>query len=301
VSESVSSGAAESGLKHPSRAVVVPDRFASVQHYCAVWERALVEEMNLSLLEQAERFWGVYGRITAPTRAAAAQGAAAAGRSGRGAGRPGGGSGPLAALKAPSCKHGAGKLCVVRKEGPNHGRFFYGCSAPRDLSQPCKLFQWVDIPVGDKAAGQLAAAGKGGGGAGAPTGCAVVVREPGERQQVFRAAGLAYYSALELFGAQPAGAGGRRGAGGAGGGEDGGEDGGASRGKRQRTGGGGGEEEEEEEEEGEEGGFPPEPEPAKIYIKIPRGDGAGGYGAREASGAYSAGDLWVLSDKVRVQ
>lgn len=43
-------------------------------------------------------------------------------------------------------------LCVlycsltVQKEGPNKGRQFYGCPAPR--GQGCNFFQWADEPSG---------------------------------------------------------------------------------------------------------------------------------------------------------
>lgn len=44
-----------------------------------------------------------------------------------------------------------GKLLTVNKDGPNHGRPFYGCAKPRDAQ--CGFFQWADDNGGGGARG----------------------------------------------------------------------------------------------------------------------------------------------------
>lgn len=45
---------------------------------------------------------------------------------------------------SPRCEHGKACVKLTARTGDNAGREFYKCSLPRDGSDQCSFFQWVD-------------------------------------------------------------------------------------------------------------------------------------------------------------
>ncbi|KAL8586829.1 hypothetical protein ACOMHN_052705 [Nucella lapillus] len=115
----------------PVRQVVIPPSFQSLVSYKQILTAALTEFINIQLFTVAKTFHCALSKVdlTAYIEGTGAMGNLAGGSTN------------------PACKCGsASKVALVKKEGPNKGRFFYACSAPRD--KQCKFFQWVDQQSG---------------------------------------------------------------------------------------------------------------------------------------------------------
>ncbi|XP_076449663.1 5'-3' DNA helicase ZGRF1-like [Babylonia areolata] len=116
----------------PVRQVVIPPSFQSVVTYKQVLTASLTEFLNIQLFTVAKMYHCALSKVDL---SAYIEGVGTEGTGGS---------------SNPACKCGsASKVAQVKKEGPNKGRFFYACSAPRD--KQCKFFQWVDQQSGSSA------------------------------------------------------------------------------------------------------------------------------------------------------
>jgi GRF zinc finger len=86
----------------------LPLSFSSVQHYRDSFDVALSQYIQLLLLQEAKLFWKT-------ARAMFSTGD-----------------------RAQLCPHGAARIVVTRKSGPNQGRLFLSCP-----TRSCNAFQWV--------------------------------------------------------------------------------------------------------------------------------------------------------------
>ncbi|XP_067670945.1 5'-3' DNA helicase ZGRF1-like [Haliotis asinina] len=115
----------------PSRQVVIPARFLNLQTYKQVITAALREHLNIMLFELSKIYHSALGKVDITQFSGDGGSSKLPGKS--------------TTSSNPPCKCGIpSKLVQVRKEGPNKGRFFYACEAPRN--QQCKFFQWMDQP-----------------------------------------------------------------------------------------------------------------------------------------------------------
>eukprot|EP01102_Stenamoeba_stenopodia_P010650 TRINITY_DN3234_c0_g1_i3.p1 TRINITY_DN3234_c0_g1~~TRINITY_DN3234_c0_g1_i3.p1 ORF type:complete len:1264 (+),score=198.05 TRINITY_DN3234_c0_g1_i3:183-3974(+) len=105
--------------KPPQRLKVIPNSFSSLQDYKQAFGFAIVEELQLQLLQLAHRFrclcQQTYGSET---------------------------------NSGPSCSHGPAVLRTVKKEGKNKGKQFWSC--PKPMGQSCGFTKWInDVKPGD--------------------------------------------------------------------------------------------------------------------------------------------------------
>ncbi|XP_070545124.1 uncharacterized protein [Ptychodera flava] len=118
----------------PVRQVTLPVSFSNVNAYKQTLIAALKEHLNIVLFDLSQRFHS--GLAKADISQYIPNYESHKGK------RQSGGS--TANSGTPACEHGtASKMVMVKKDGPNKGRFFYTCSAPR--GQQCKFFQWADV------------------------------------------------------------------------------------------------------------------------------------------------------------
>ncbi|XP_063776216.1 5'-3' DNA helicase ZGRF1 isoform X2 [Pseudophryne corroboree] len=110
----------------PKRKVNIPAVFKSPAHYKQVFRASLAEHLNIIMFELSQRLHKAFSKVdmsfyTSPSRDETV------GNN----------------KSAPHCLHQQpAKLVMVRKEGPNKGRYFYTCDASK--ADQCKFFKWLD-------------------------------------------------------------------------------------------------------------------------------------------------------------
>ncbi|KAK1342256.1 hypothetical protein QTO34_015012 [Cnephaeus nilssonii] len=110
----------------PRRQTRVPAAFRSPAHYKQVFSACLVEHLNILLCGLAQRLHKALSTVDMSFYTSAH------GERGRAVGN-----------SVPSCRHQRpAKLVMVKKEGPNKGRLFYACDAPR--ADRCDFFKWFE-------------------------------------------------------------------------------------------------------------------------------------------------------------
>ncbi|XP_075716642.1 5'-3' DNA helicase ZGRF1 isoform X2 [Rhinoderma darwinii] len=109
----------------PKRKVNIPAFFTSAAHYKQVFSACLAEHLNIIMYELSQRLHKAFSKVDMSFYTS---------------------SGDETHRKdsaAPFCLHQQpAKLVMVRKEGPNKGRFFYTCDSPK--ATQCKFFKWLD-------------------------------------------------------------------------------------------------------------------------------------------------------------
>ncbi|XP_041364413.1 uncharacterized protein LOC121379827 [Gigantopelta aegis] len=115
----------------PLRQVIIPVSFPNVNLYKQTLTAALKEHINVMLFELSKTFHSALER------------ADFTGYTSSGSDRSKCLRETSQANSNPRCQCGvSAKMVQVKKAGPNKGRFFYTCSAPK--IQQCKFFQWAD-------------------------------------------------------------------------------------------------------------------------------------------------------------
>ncbi|XP_066488441.1 5'-3' DNA helicase ZGRF1 [Tiliqua scincoides] len=110
----------------PKRQICIPADFQSPAHYKQVFTAALIEHLNILLLELSQKLHKALGKVDISFYTSVK-----------------GGVGHTEDNSAPLCNHKiATKLLTVRKEGRNKGRLFYACDAPK--ADRCDFFTWLD-------------------------------------------------------------------------------------------------------------------------------------------------------------
>ncbi|XP_056420937.1 protein ZGRF1 isoform X4 [Hyla sarda] len=109
----------------PKRKIKIPALFKSAAHYKQVSSACLAEHLNIIMYELSQRLHRAFSKVDMSFYTS---------------------NGDETQKKdnaAPLCLHQQpAKLVMVRKEGPNKGRFFYSCDAPKDSQ--CKFFKWLN-------------------------------------------------------------------------------------------------------------------------------------------------------------
>ncbi|XP_069834598.1 5'-3' DNA helicase ZGRF1 isoform X5 [Dendropsophus ebraccatus] len=109
----------------PKRKVKIPTLFKSAAHYKQVFGACLAEHLNIIMYELSQRLHKAFSKVDMSFYTS---------------------SGDETNRKdsaAPLCLHQQrAKLVMVRKEGPNQGRFFYACDAPK--ASQCNFFKWLN-------------------------------------------------------------------------------------------------------------------------------------------------------------
>ncbi|XP_028598812.2 5'-3' DNA helicase ZGRF1 isoform X1 [Podarcis muralis] len=115
----------------PKRQMYIPAEFQSPAHYKQVFTSALKEHLNILLFELSQKLHRALEKVDISFYTSVK----------RGQGQEN---------SAPLCNHKmASKLVMVKKEGPNKGRLFYACDAPR--GNRCDFFKWLeDVNPGQK-------------------------------------------------------------------------------------------------------------------------------------------------------
>uniref|UniRef100_A0A8C5M2X6 5'-3' DNA helicase ZGRF1 n=1 Tax=Leptobrachium leishanense TaxID=445787 RepID=A0A8C5M2X6_9ANUR len=110
----------------PKRELRIPVVFQSAAHYKQVFTASLIEHLNIVMFDLAQRLHKALSKVDMSFYTSPCEGA-----------------GQRASSNAPLCLHQQpAKLLMVKKEGPNKGRFFYTCDAPK--SDQCKFFKWME-------------------------------------------------------------------------------------------------------------------------------------------------------------
>ncbi|XP_015427004.1 PREDICTED: protein ZGRF1 [Myotis davidii] len=110
----------------PRRQTRVPAVFQSPAHYKQVFTSCLVEHLNILLCGLAQRLRKALSAVDVSFYTSSL-----------------GAGGSAAGSRVPSCRHQRpAKLVMVKKEGPNKGRLFYTCDAPR--ADRCDFFKWLE-------------------------------------------------------------------------------------------------------------------------------------------------------------
>ncbi|NXY89286.1 ZGRF1 protein, partial [Alcedo cyanopectus] len=116
-------------VKHtslPKRRISIPTVFQSHVHYQQVFRAALTEQLNVMLFESAQRLHSALSKVDISFHTA-----------------PEDGPGQSRDNCSPLCTHmRPAKLVMVKKEGPNKGRLFYACDAPK--AEQCSFFKWLE-------------------------------------------------------------------------------------------------------------------------------------------------------------
>ncbi|XP_070273142.1 5'-3' DNA helicase ZGRF1 [Myotis yumanensis] len=120
------SGRERTSAPLPRRQTRVPAAFQSPTHYKQVFTSCLVEHLNILLCGLAQRLRNALSAVDVSFYTSSlGEGGSAAGN------------------RVPSCRHQRpAKLVMVKKEGPNKGRLFYACDAPR--ADRCNFFKWLE-------------------------------------------------------------------------------------------------------------------------------------------------------------
>ncbi|NWR65059.1 ZGRF1 protein, partial [Bucorvus abyssinicus] len=116
-------------VKHatlPKRQIAVPTVFQSHVHYKQVFKAALTEQLNILLFELSKRLHNALSKVHLSFYPSLKDGPRES-----------------KASSVPLCEHRhPAKLVTVRKEGPNQGRLFYTCDAPK--AKQCLFFKWLE-------------------------------------------------------------------------------------------------------------------------------------------------------------
>ncbi|KAE8630566.1 hypothetical protein XENTR_v10000876 [Xenopus tropicalis] len=116
----------QSTVSIPKREISIPILYQSVTHYKHVFTAALTEHLNIMMFELSQRLYKALSKVDMSFYTSSR----AAGEMGK-------------HNVTPLCLHQQpAKLVMVKKEGPNKGRFFYTCDAPK--SDQCKFFKWLN-------------------------------------------------------------------------------------------------------------------------------------------------------------
>ncbi|XP_053317414.1 protein ZGRF1 [Spea bombifrons] len=110
----------------PKRKIRIPAAFQSTVHYKQVFTASLTEHLNIVMFELSQRLHWALSKVDISFYTS---------QRGEDTQKKDG--------NAPLClHHQPAKLVMVKKEGPNKGRFFYACEAPK--ADQCKFFKWMD-------------------------------------------------------------------------------------------------------------------------------------------------------------
>ncbi|XP_075473132.1 5'-3' DNA helicase ZGRF1 isoform X3 [Ascaphus truei] len=110
----------------PERQVKIPAVFQSSAHYKQVFTASLTEHLNILMFDLSHRLHKALSKADMSFYTS-----------------PRGEEAQSKQNCAPLCLHRQpAKLVMVKKEGPNKGRFFYTCDAPK--SDQCKFFKWLE-------------------------------------------------------------------------------------------------------------------------------------------------------------
>ncbi|KAJ7417580.1 hypothetical protein WISP_63752 [Willisornis vidua] len=116
-------------VKHanlPKRKVSIPAGFQSHIHYKQVFKAALTEQLNILLFELSQRLHSALSKVDISFYTSVQDGQSQSQGS-----------------CVPLCSHmHPAKLVMVKKEGPNKGRLFYACDAPK--AEQCSFFKWME-------------------------------------------------------------------------------------------------------------------------------------------------------------
>ncbi|CAJ0967301.1 unnamed protein product, partial [Ranitomeya imitator] len=109
----------------PKREIHIPVLFKSSAHYKQVFSACLAEHLNIIMYELSQRLHKAFSKVDMSFYTSS-------------------GDETLGNYNAaPICLHQQrAKLVMVRKEGPNKGRFFFACDASK--ARQCKFFKWLD-------------------------------------------------------------------------------------------------------------------------------------------------------------
>ncbi|XP_036138187.1 protein ZGRF1 [Molossus molossus] len=110
----------------PQRQTRIPVVFQSPAHYKQVFTSCLIEHLNILLFELAQRLHKALSTVDISFYTSSKGEKLETGEN-----------------RVPSCHHHRpAKLVMVKKEGPNKGRLFYTCDAPK--GDQCKFFKWLE-------------------------------------------------------------------------------------------------------------------------------------------------------------
>ncbi|XP_048189561.1 protein ZGRF1 [Perognathus longimembris pacificus] len=110
----------------PQRQIHIPAVFQSPIHYKQIFTSSIIEHLNILLLGLSQRLHKVLSKVDisfyTSSKAENLENVE---------------------TNLPSCHHNQpAKLVMVKKEGPNKGRFFYACDRPK--ADQCKFFKWLE-------------------------------------------------------------------------------------------------------------------------------------------------------------
>ncbi|KAM4049515.1 5'-3' DNA helicase ZGRF1 [Anomaloglossus baeobatrachus] len=109
----------------PERKIPIPTMFLSSSHYKLVFSACLAEHLNIIMFELSQRLHKAFSKVDMSFYTSSEN------------------ETPGKDNAGPLCLHQQrAKLVMVRKEGPNKGRFFFACDAPK--GRQCKFFKWLD-------------------------------------------------------------------------------------------------------------------------------------------------------------
>ncbi|XP_071975379.1 5'-3' DNA helicase ZGRF1 isoform X2 [Engystomops pustulosus] len=109
----------------PKRKVNIPTFFKSRAHYKQVFSACLSEHLNIVMYDLSQRLHKAYSKVNMSFYTS------------------NGDEEHMKQNAAPFCQHKQpAKLVMTKKEGPNKGRFFYACDAPK--GSQCKFFKWLN-------------------------------------------------------------------------------------------------------------------------------------------------------------
>ncbi|XP_064419285.1 5'-3' DNA helicase ZGRF1 [Latimeria chalumnae] len=110
----------------PKRQVCIPASFISPGHYKQVFTAALTEHLNILLFDLSQKLHKALSKVDTSGYTSGKQ---------RDTGKQ--------ENFVPFCQHKQpAKLVMVKKEGPNKGRFFYTCDASQ--TDRCNFFKWLE-------------------------------------------------------------------------------------------------------------------------------------------------------------
>ncbi|XP_069878575.1 5'-3' DNA helicase ZGRF1 [Dipodomys merriami] len=110
----------------PQRQIHIPAVFQSPIHYKQTFTSCIIEHLNILLLGLAQRLHKALSKVDISFYTSSK-----------------GENLKNVETSLPSCRHNQpAKLVMVKKEGPNKGRFFYSCDRPK--ADQCKFFKWLE-------------------------------------------------------------------------------------------------------------------------------------------------------------
>ncbi|KAM6429079.1 5'-3' DNA helicase ZGRF1 [Rhynochetos jubatus] len=110
----------------PKRKISIPTVFQSHVHYIQIFKAALTEQLNIILFELSQRLHNALSKVDISFYTSLKDGPSESKES-----------------CVPLCNHmHPAKLVMVKKEGPNKGRLFYTCDAPK--AEQCSFFKWIE-------------------------------------------------------------------------------------------------------------------------------------------------------------